>query len=448
MNYGSIRLSTNPVSATVSISSQIKGTSPLDIINIYPGIYNITLSYPGIDSYNFDTVVIDGKMTVVEFDFILQEVTESHIDLIGTDLVEIPTPPGMVIEQPPNLPGVPGGSGTGTSGFGFKTDGTSDTITTELPPGSSIPAPQTITSDQYGFITDETSGASGSVSGPAPGMPTDQVVPATLDDIKFLLQQLLENSNRRIKKNLSSKFDTGIQTLAAAVPIMPSEDDVSITGYTRIAVKDVLNRLSQELYIINQGPGTIFLRKSNDGKTFTAIEVPIFAGEKGTFNDVYELRIRSDITGTRYRVTEYETTLVINNFDDRVATAAHIKFGLSTYGPHGAVRRASYTVPTGYKAKVNGCYVFIQINTPATNPNLRNVTVGIDSPTIGNLSVMSRSFGNNENALGTVKEGELGFSYTLLTGESVTLSTQDNGTGGSVRYFGSVEITQYFSYPT
>lgn len=394
---GTIRFDTIPEKVNIFIDGKFVAQSPIDISDANPGKYNYKLSYGEYEDFVSSLTVYNNKITHMTVNMQNGTETENFLDYpIGVG-VEVEVEQGIQYEK-----------------------------------------------DKWGHIVPR---VPSDIPGGVPSIPKEQTIIDSLGEIKSLLQQLLDNSNRQTERNLSSKFDTGIQTFANVVTTVPAEDDVSITGYTRVAIKDVLNRLSQEIYLMNQGPGTIYARKSNDGKTFSATEIPIFAGEKGTFNDLYELRIRSDIALTRYRITEYETNLVINNFDDRSATPAHIFFGI-TFGPHGSVVRASYTVPTGYKAKINGCYAFIRIITPATSPDLRNITVSIDNPIIGGLSVMSRSFGSNENVSGMLKEGELGFSYTLLTGESVELLTQYIGTGGSVFYFGSVEITQYFSYPT
>lgn len=394
---GTIRFDTIPEKANIFIDGKFVAQSPIDISDADPGKYSYKLSFGGYEDFISSLTVYDSKITHMTVNMQNGTETENFLDYpVGID-TEVDTEVDV----------------------GYEKDKWGHIVPIQIP-SSDIPG----------------------------GVPEKQTIENTLGDIKSLLQQLLDNSNRQTERNLSSKFDTGTQTLAVAVITVPAEDDVSITGYTRVAIKDVLNRLSQEIYLINQGPGTIYARKSNDGKTFSTTEIPIFAGEKATFNDLYELRIRTDLAGTSYRVTEYETALIINNFDDRSATPAHIRFGISTYGFHGLTTRASYTVPTGYKAKINGCYVFLQIVTPANDPNLRNVTVSVSNSVIGNFSVMSRSFGNNENVDGMLKEGELGFAYTLLTGESIILQTQNTSTTGSVRYFGAVEITQYFSYPT
>lgn len=261
-----------------------------------------------------------------------------------------------------------------------------------------------------------------------------------LDDVVSMMKK------ERTPINL---FDTGLVTLPNAVATVPDVLNTNpVTGYTIVEFENNMHRLSGVLNFIVLGPGPVYMRYSHDRTYFSDNEVATFAGQRKQFDKVSLLLVRTDIAGTRFIATEHPTDLIINNFDDRVATPAHIFFGLDTFAPHGSTVRASYTVPTGFKAKINGCYVFIEIESPAAVPARRNVTVVIQSPGIGGLSVMSRTFGQDQNADGAVKEGELGFAYTLLTGEQIQLVTQDNSTGGFVSYFASAEVTQYFSFPT
>ena len=101
------------------------------------------------------------------------------------------------------------------------------------------------------------------------------------------------------------KFDTGIRTLTNAVLTEPIIDDVSATGYTQELIFPILQRLSPELYFINFGPGTIFLRVSKNGSEFS-LQSPVFEGEVKTYYDVFELRLRSPTAQTQYLITEFE----------------------------------------------------------------------------------------------------------------------------------------------
>ena len=254
-NYGSIKVDSVP-EASVFINDEFMNTTPLDINDINPGNYTYILKCEGYDNQKGNLIVIKDKIIRITMDFTSNIKNIEYID--------------------PNL----------------KYYNQDD-----------------ITNSNYKFI-DEKIPEHIDISDIPPTPPIIDTS-TDLNEIKNLLQKLVDNSTKQIEKTSFSKFDTGIQTLSNTVTTIPDIDNVSSTGYTRIAVWDVLERLSQNLYLINQGAGTIFVRKSNDGKTFSASEIPVFAGEKGTFNDVYELRIRSDITSTRYRVTEYESSLYV-----------------------------------------------------------------------------------------------------------------------------------------
>jgi hypothetical protein len=125
----------------------------------------------------------------------------------------------------------------------------------------------------------------------------------TQGDIIYLLQELVRASETEL---VDLKLDSGLQNLPNPVTIVPAPDDINpLTGYTRIIVYDILNRTSPELYFLNQGPGTIFIRMSKNGKAFSESESVIFEGEVKTFYDVYELRVRTTTANTNYIVTEF-----------------------------------------------------------------------------------------------------------------------------------------------
>lgn len=127
---------------------------------------------------------------------------------------------------------------------------------------------------------------------------------ASQQQIISLLEELVRASETEL---VDLKFDTGLQNLPNAITAVPIVDNTDpTTGYTRILVYEILNRTSPELYFLNQGPGTIFIRMSKNGKTFSESESVIFEGEVKTFYDVYELRIRTTTTDTNYRVSEFE----------------------------------------------------------------------------------------------------------------------------------------------
>lgn len=264
MNYGTIRISTNPSGATVRVSGQNKGATPIDIVNVIPGIYNITLSYPGLNSYNFDTVIIDSKMTNIYFDFILQEVSEEHVELTGKDLVRIEAPPGLPEEQPPNIP----------------------------PPPDSIMVPDT------------------GPALPSPGMITDQVPPATLDNVLTELTTIndnivqLNNSVSTINVHEPTDYYDIENVITISQPVELDPDSVL---YQIESIHNRYGRLSKRLTIYNIGPGVLYVRVSHDGTTVSN-EFILYEGEIKTYDNIYDVRLRSPSANLRYRVTEYDIT--------------------------------------------------------------------------------------------------------------------------------------------
>lgn len=244
-------------------------------------------------------------------------------------------------------------------------------------------------------------------------------------------------------------FDTGLVTLPNSVTTVPDINNTTpATGYTIVEFEENMHRLSGILYFINMGPGPIYIRTTHDKKEFDTNEVIAFPGQRKVFDKISQLRVRTTIVDTQYIATEHPTDLIINNFDDRVATPAHISASLAT-GPIGFTTLATYTVPTGYKAKVHGVRVRATIEIPATTPGYRQIVIVINSPGLGLFPVIGATIGNDHNAVGYTREVELGYAYTLLTGEALEIDIEiDNSTGGQVEYFGSAEITQYFSFPT
>jgi len=146
---------------------------------------------------------------------------------------------------------------------------------------------------------------------PPPGRPPDRD-----RRVIELLEAIVEGQNGTIGRLetlikaaeielVDLKFDTGIKTLTNAVLTEPLIDDVSATGYTQEQVFSILKRLSPELYFINLGPGTVFLRVSKNGSEFS-LQSPVFEGEVKTYYDVFEVRLRSPTALTQYIITEYE----------------------------------------------------------------------------------------------------------------------------------------------
>lgn len=103
-------------------------------------------------------------------------------------------------------------------------------------------------------------------------------------------------------------------TVTIATPTRPGNPDVlataSQTGYDRVFVYFDGQRISSKIWVINDGPGTLFVIASYNLIKWSG-ESEIFPGEFRAFFNVYELRVRSPNAATRYRLTEYEPDLAV-----------------------------------------------------------------------------------------------------------------------------------------
>ena len=173
---------------------------------------------------------------------------------------------------------------------------------------------------------------------------------------------LLNNMTKTLTNETPSGtyFDTGSITIDVASPNVLDADAIFssgsplIPGYTQVLVHDIMRRNSNKLNVINDGPNTLYVRASDDGKKFSQIEVAILFGEARTFFNVYELRTRSPDASNQFRITEYDywiaysapisiSSVVTNrtSFDVRNIAA-----------PVGGVQLPSITVPNGFTATV------------------------------------------------------------------------------------------------
>lgn len=81
-------------------------------------------------------------------------------------------------------------------------------------------------------------------------------------------------------------------------------------GYDIINVFNEKKKLSNRIWLINDGPGTLFVISSSNGERFTG-EGDLLPHEFRGFTQVFELRIRSPDGLTRWRATEFEPGSVV-----------------------------------------------------------------------------------------------------------------------------------------
>lgn len=77
------------------------------------------------------------------------------------------------------------------------------------------------------------------------------------------------------------------------------------TDYVSEDVFDFLSQNAENIFIINDGPGAIYVKYSNDGIHYST-EFIMYENEIKNYINVYNLKVRTPITDVSYRVTEFE----------------------------------------------------------------------------------------------------------------------------------------------
>ena len=100
--------------------------------------------------------------------------------------------------------------------------------------------------------------------------------------------------------------------VTVATPAKPGNPDIIATGgaagYDRVLIFFNGQRISDKVWLINDGPGSLFVLTSYDLVKWSG-EDEVKPGEFRAFTTAYELRVRSPLASTTYRLTEYEPIL-------------------------------------------------------------------------------------------------------------------------------------------
>lgn len=129
-----------------------------------------------------------------------------------------------------------------------------------------------------------------------------------LDVLKNILSEL---SRLTPPPALDIPFNVSQTTVTVATPVKPQDPNVianaaaGTPGYDIIHVYTVKKKLSNKIFLINDGPGTLFAVCSPDGQNFTG-EGDILVHEFRAFTQVWGLWVRSPDGTTKFRITEYE----------------------------------------------------------------------------------------------------------------------------------------------
>ena len=131
-------------------------------------------------------------------------------------------------------------------------------------------------------------------------------IPIDKTDIVISILKEIKDAISFSGQSERTKYYNKTGTSTVAVTSVPS---ISSSSYTKEPIYNTIGRKAEKLYIINKGPGNLYVRASyKEGEIFTD-EIDICEGEYVILKNVYEIRHRPDIIGLSYQITEYETTL-------------------------------------------------------------------------------------------------------------------------------------------
>lgn len=132
----------------------------------------------------------------------------------------------------------------------------------------------------------------------------------------------------------------------------------------------------------------------------------------------------------------------IKEWTDRNPDNRKLEFGSLWSGPHEATQRLSYTVPSGKKAIIQSVYLYLEIQSAATTPGRRynNFSLIIDGSSVSTLTAWIQS---TINVVGSVEFENITPMFILYPGDGLDITTADNGTGGTIIYYGDVVLAEY-----
>lgn len=107
------------------------------------------------------------------------------------------------------------------------------------------------------------------------------------------------------KQKYGNYYDIN-NTISVAQATNPNDPDV--VTYNREEVYVSLQRNAEYIIVSNDNPiggAILYVIPSHTGKQGFSRERPIYPQEAKTFYNIYEIRLRSPIIGSPYRITEY-----------------------------------------------------------------------------------------------------------------------------------------------
>lgn len=187
------------------------------------------------------------------------------------------------------------------------------------------------------------------------------------------------------------------QAVTYATPTAPISREVFATassaGYDRIQVKKDINRNADELQVINEGPGSLYLVYTTDYQNWTQNEIKLDEGKNTILNNVYELRVRAPRATCTYTATEYiQTTFKNIDFkagrqyirNSTVATGnVDPATAYTTADTHSINTALTKNATTGYvKNRDNSATLFVWISLDGTEYGQSGAGLAVEYSTI------------------------------------------------------------------
>ncbi len=132
-----------------------------------------------------------------------------------------------------------------------------------------------------------------------------------IENVKDACKIVVEAKHNDIKN--PNRFNTGSVAITMETIDKPDIDQIAdinkdIYGYDRIRVFDSMERKC-DITIINDGSDSLYFIINRNGidheeEMWSQAEIMIYPGEAWKIYNVYELRIRSETQGNKYRITE------------------------------------------------------------------------------------------------------------------------------------------------
>ena len=165
------------------------------------------------------------------------------------------------------------------------------------------------------------------------------------------------------------KYESGMQTITTAttqpdtIGTWPPDESYPNKELVRERTRSELypmGRNAVKLYVVNYGPGKIYVVSTTDGVAWNYSESILLEGDLNVFTNVYALAIRTDSANTKYRASEYhiETARISKSAMPTLQSEYQTEWDDLWEGddlaPKQTTAHTAYIVPDGYRLLMKG----------------------------------------------------------------------------------------------